>query len=40
MNTNSAIVIAELQDYKIDIFQAIKIPETKDFPIEDFLKVG
>ena len=26
---NSAIIIAELQDYTIDIYQAIKIPETK-----------
>ena len=36
---NSAIMIAELQNYKIDIYQAIKIPETKDFPIEDFFKL-
>ena len=36
---NSAIIIAELQDYTIDIYQAIKIPETKDFPIEDFFKL-
>lgn len=36
---NSAIMIGELQDYKIDIYQAIQIPETKEFPIEDFFKV-
>ena len=36
---NSTIMIAELQDYTIDIYQAIKIPETKDFPIEDFFKL-
>ena len=36
---NSTIMIAELQDYTIDIYQAIKIPETKEFPIEDFFKL-
>lgn len=36
---NSTIMIAELQDYTIDVYQAIKIPETKDFPIEDFFKL-
>ena len=36
---NSAIMIAELKNYEIDIYQAIKIPETKDFPIEDFFKL-
>ncbi|MBR4487779.1 MAG: DUF1016 family protein [Bacteroidales bacterium] len=35
----SAIMIADLHDYKIDIYQAIKVPETKDFPIEDFFKL-
>ena len=39
LNANSTIAIAELQDYKIDIYQAIKIPETKDFPLEDFFKL-
>lgn len=39
LSTNSPIMIAELDDYKIDIYQAIKIPETKDFPLEDFFKV-
>lgn len=33
LNANSATAIAELQDYKIDIYHAIKIPETKDFPL-------
>lgn len=37
--TNSTIVVGELQDYKIDIYQSMRIPETKDFPIEDFFKV-
>lgn len=37
--TNSAIVIAELKDYHIDIYQSLKIPETKDFPVEDFFNV-
>ena len=36
---NSPIMIGELFDYKIDIHQAIQIPETKKFPIEDFFKV-
>lgn len=35
----STITIAELKDYKIDIYQAIRIPETKDFPVEDFFKI-
>ncbi|MBR5911699.1 MAG: DUF1016 family protein [Bacteroidales bacterium] len=39
LSTNSPIMIAELDDYKIDIYQAIKIPETKNFPLEDFFKV-
>lgn len=39
MVVNSAIMIAELQNYEIDIYQAIKIPETKDFPVEDFFKL-
>ena len=39
LNANSATAIAELQDYKIDIYQAIKIPETKDFPLEDYFKL-
>ena len=39
MVENSAIMIAELKNYEIDIYQAIKIPETKDFPIEDFFKL-
>ncbi|MBR6131373.1 MAG: DUF1016 family protein [Bacteroidales bacterium] len=36
---NSPITIGEMKDYVIDIYQAIQIPETKDFPIEDFFKV-
>lgn len=36
---NSTSEIAGLQEYKIDIYQAIRIPETKDFPVEDFFKV-
>jgi len=39
LSTNSPIMVAELDDYKIDIYQAIKIPETKNFPLEDFFKV-
>ena len=35
----SAIMIAELKDYEIDIYQAFHIPEIKDFPIEDFFKI-
>ena len=37
-NTNSTIVIVELQNAPIDIYQSIRVPETKDFPIEDFFK--
>ena len=37
--TNSTSALAELKDDKIDIYQAIHIPETKDFPIEDFFKI-
>ena len=36
---NLPITIGEMKDYVIDIYQAIQIPETKDFPIEDFFKV-
>lgn len=48
--SNSASVIVELEDVKstsalvdlqntqIDIYQSIQVPETKDFPIEDFFK--
>lgn len=39
LDTNSTIIIAELPDYKIDIYQAIRIPETKDFPVEDFFRI-
>ena len=37
-STNSTIVIVELQNAPIDIYQSIRVPETKDFPIEDFFK--
>ena len=37
-NTNSTITIVELQNTPIDIYQSIRVPETKDFPIEDFFK--
>ena len=33
------ITIAELQSASIiDIYQSIKVPDTKDFPIEDFFR--
>ena len=35
----SASAIADLNDGVIDVFQAIKIPETRDFPVEDFFRV-
>ena len=36
---NSTITIAELQSASIiDIYQSIKVPDTKDFPIEDFFR--
>lgn len=31
--------INDLNNYQIDIYQSIQIPETKEFPIEDFFKV-
>lgn len=37
--TKSTIQIADFKDYKIEIYQSIKIPETKDFPVEDFFNV-
>lgn len=36
---NSTTAIIESYNYKIDIYQAIRIPETRDFPIEDFFNV-
>ena len=36
--TNSTIAIVELQNTPIDIYQSIRVPEIKDFPIEDFFK--
>ncbi len=36
---NSTTAIVESHNYKIDIYQAIRIPETRDFPIEDFFTV-
>ncbi len=36
MVSKSASAIADLNDGVIDVFQAIKIPETRDFPVEDF----
>ena len=39
LKNNSTSAIAELQDYTINIYQAIKIPEMKDFPVESFFKV-
>ena len=35
----SASAIVELQDYEIDIYQSIRIPEIKNFPVEDFFRV-
>ena len=39
MVSKSASAIADLNDGVIDVFQAIKIPETRDFPVEDFFRV-
>ena len=38
-DSNLAIITDELKNYTINIFQAIKIPETKDFPVEDFFRL-
>ncbi len=35
----STSAIVELQNYKIDIYQSIRIPEIKNFPVEDFFRV-
>lgn len=32
----STSAIVELQNYEIDIYQSIRIPEIKNFPVEDF----
>lgn len=39
LTNNSPTVIDELQDYQIDIYKTIQIPEIKDFPVEDFFKI-
>ena len=38
-NKNSTSTIVDLKNYKIDIYQSIKIPGTKDFPLEDFFRL-
>lgn len=35
----SAIQIADLENYRIDIYHSIQIPETIDFPIDDFFRL-
>ena len=35
----STSAIVELQNYEIDIYQSIRIPEIKNFPVEDFFRV-
>lgn len=39
MIAKSPIQIGDLNDYKIDIYQSIRLPDTKEFPIEDFFNV-
>ena len=39
LSNNSPIAIGEIQDYQIDIYKTIQIPEIKDFPVEDFFKI-
>lgn len=38
-NSTSAIVEFKSIDYQIDVHQSIRIPDTKDFPVEDFFRV-
>ena len=38
-NPTSAIVGFKSVDYQIDVHQSIRIPDTKDFPVEDFFRV-
>lgn len=38
-NSTSAIVEFKSVDYQIDVHQSIRIPDTKDFPVEDFFRV-
>ena len=37
--TKTPIQIGDFENEKINIYQSIRIPETKDFPIEDFFNV-
>ncbi len=39
-NKNSTSTIVDLKNYKIDIYQSIKIPGNKDFPLEDFFQLS
>ena len=36
---NSASALAEFHETYIDIYQSIQIPETKEFPVEDFFRI-
>ena len=38
-DTKTTIQIGDFKNEKINIYQSIRIPETKDFPIEDFFNV-
>ena len=38
-SNKSTSAIVELENHEIDIYQSIRIPETKDFPVEDFFRV-
>lgn len=38
-DTDSTIMIVESQEHKIDLFHSMKIPEVKDFPVEDFFRL-
>ncbi len=37
--SNSTTAIVELQNYEIDIYHAIKIPDTIEFPVDDFFRI-
>ena len=38
-SNKSTSAIVDLQNHEIDIYQSIRIPETKEFPVEDFFRV-
>ncbi len=38
-NPNSTIAVVDNPDNRIDIYQSLRIPDTKDFPVDDFFRV-